>query len=171
MGRGCPWGLGTGHMFDGKLYFTRDICKEDQIPKQVKVPVRSKPAKVPKGLPRRLQRPVQPHRPILSLSLKCPLNMSKSSRSSGLARKSFIQCLCNGQAHRNNTAYGAGTTSMSLLDGCRWCCACSAKVVKWYGIAVHPPLSSGDCHYMTAPPRCKTAPSNRLWLTSTCGRG
>ena len=38
-------GLGLGHEFDGKMYFTRDICEDEQIPKQLKVPVKSKPAK------------------------------------------------------------------------------------------------------------------------------
>ena len=36
---------GQGHVFEGKLCLNRDICKEDRIPEQVKVPVRSKPAK------------------------------------------------------------------------------------------------------------------------------
>ena len=36
---------GQAHVFDGKLYLTRDICKDEQIPKQLKVPVKSKPAK------------------------------------------------------------------------------------------------------------------------------
>jgi len=36
---------GQGHVFDGKLHLTRDICKHDQIPEQLKVPVKSKPAK------------------------------------------------------------------------------------------------------------------------------
>ena len=83
----------------------------------------------------------------LGLSLKCPLNMSKSSRLFGLARKSFIQCPCNGHTHGNNTACETGThkmTSMSQLDGCYQCCACSVAVVKWYGFVVQPP----------PPPRC-----------------
>ena len=32
-------------MFDGKLYLTRDICKHDQMPEQLKVPVKSNPTK------------------------------------------------------------------------------------------------------------------------------
>ena len=42
------WGFknwGQCHVFDGKLYFTHDINKDDQIPEQLKVPVKSKPAK------------------------------------------------------------------------------------------------------------------------------
>ena len=35
---------GQGHVFDG-MYFTSDICKDEQIPKRLKVPVKSKPAK------------------------------------------------------------------------------------------------------------------------------
>ena len=32
-------------MLDGKLYLTRGICKHDQLSDQMKVPVKSKPAK------------------------------------------------------------------------------------------------------------------------------
>ena len=32
-------------MFDGNLYLARDICKDEQIPEQLKVSVKSKPAK------------------------------------------------------------------------------------------------------------------------------
>ena len=53
--------------------------------------------------------PLQPHCPILSLSLKCPLNMSKSSRLFGLAKKRFIQCLWTRHVQRSNTGCGAGT--------------------------------------------------------------
>ena len=63
-------GGGQGHVFDGKSYVTCDICKAEQIPKQLKVPVKSKPAKPASPLP--------PHVPILSLSQYCPLNMSRN---------------------------------------------------------------------------------------------
>ena len=36
------WGL--GHVFDGKLYFTRDMCEEKWIPKDLAPPKKSVPA-------------------------------------------------------------------------------------------------------------------------------
>ena len=32
MGKECMWVGGLGHVFDGKLYFTRSICEEKWIP-------------------------------------------------------------------------------------------------------------------------------------------
>ena len=57
-------------------------------------------------------------------------------------------------------------TSISRLDGCYRCCACSAAVVKWYGFVVQPwSPHMGDCHFMTPPPP-------RLWGTGlTFGGG
>ena len=43
--KGACWVWGQGQVFDGRSYLARDICKHDQIPEQLKVPVKSKPAK------------------------------------------------------------------------------------------------------------------------------
>ena len=50
MGRECTWSLGSlGHVFDGKLYFTRDICEEKWIPMDLVPPKKSSAAPKARG--------------------------------------------------------------------------------------------------------------------------
>ena len=75
---------GQGHMFHGKLYLAHDICKDEHIP---------------------MHSPLPPHLPILSLSLNCPLNMSRGLRFFGLEKRSFIQFLWKGHMHDGNIMF------------------------------------------------------------------
>ena len=78
--------------------------------------------------------------------MKYPPNMSKSSRSFGFARKSFIQCLCNGHVHRNNAACGAGTLQKCIDVSVGWVLlvlsmqCCSRQVVQFCGAIPPPPI-------------------------------
>ena len=134
---------GQGHVFDGKLYLTHDICKHDQIPGQLKVPVKSKPAKL---AAKRLETELHSLRclPILSLYLNCPLSMSRSSRLFAVVKRSFTQCLWRGHAHRSNV--------MFQCDSHYRCCACIAAVLKCYGWWCYSTPQGGKRHFVTPPP-------------------
>ena len=92
----------------------------------------SQPNQPPKGLETELHSP--PHHPVLSLSLNCPLSMSRSSRLFGVVKGSFTQCLWKGHVHRSGIMFHS--------DSHHQCCACTAAVLKCYGLVVqssHPP--------------------------------
>ena len=119
---------GQGHVFDGKLYLTRDICKHDQIPEQLRVPVKSNPTKP--ASKRAGNRAAQ-----LTLSSNSPLSMSRSSRLFGVVKRSFTQCLWKGHAHRSNIMFQCGSHYP--------CCACTAAVLKCCGSVMQSPPPPG----------------------------
>ena len=126
-------------MFDGKVYLSH---KEDQILTQLKVPVKSKPAKPAPKRAGRLHSPHPPHLPILSQPRS--LNMSKSSRF-GLVKGNFTQCLWKGHPHRRNINAPMALTLPALCMHC-----CGYKVLQLCGAI--PPPHVGNRHIMTAPP-------------------
>ena len=108
-----------------------------------------------KGLPSGLQCPMQPHRLMLCLSLNCPLNMSKSSRSFGL--ENFFSYSAGGtgtcteitvpveRAHyKKSMDVSVGWVLMVLCMQC-----CNYQVVRFCG-AIPPPMGGG-ASFMTAP--------------------
>ena len=87
-------------MFDGKLYLSCDICKDEQVPKQLKLPSSpSQPTQLRKGLESRLCSPLLSHVSILSLAPELPTE----SRLFGLVKRRFIQCLWQG--HKSGTKH------------------------------------------------------------------
>ena len=95
----------------------------------------SSPRQLHNGLETELHSPLLPRLPILSLSLNCPLNMSRRSRLFGLEKRSFTQCLWKGHAH--------GSDIMFQCDAHHWRCACTAAVLKCHGLVVQPPPPPG----------------------------
>ena len=78
-----------------------------------------------------------PRLPSLSLYLNCPVSMSRSSKLFGVAKRCFTQCLWKGHVHRSNIIF--------QCDSHYRCCACTAAVLKRYGLVVqYSPTPRGE---------------------------
>ena len=64
-------------------------------------------------------------------------------------KRSFTTCLWKGHAHRSNITFHFSISSFNFR-----CCACTAAVLKRYGLVVQspPPFQAGNRHFMTTPP-------------------
>ena len=120
-GKECTWGMGLGHVFDGKLYFTRYICEEhgilkDLVPPKKLVPApkaRPKPAlkaranPAPKQAGRVAQAGANP------AAKRAPYSIASSS-SAGAA-----QPMCANQCFAKNISFAFRFRSVSILFGLR----------------------------------------------------
>ena len=101
---------GRGHVFGEKLYLTRDICKEDQIPKQLKVPVNSKPAK---PAPKRADKQAAQSTSASSSNPELPTEHVQEFK----VERSFMPRLWKGHLLRSGIAASMGLTLPVLCMG------------------------------------------------------
>ena len=129
---------GQGRAFDGKSYLPRDICQDQQTPKQLKVPTKRKPAK---PAAKRAA-----HHPTLNLEPNCPLRAPKS-QGRLVSQKEVSDSGCGKGTREKGTfffdrIYDTRVLHALMLQALQQHCSIAGEGIK-VKVTAPPPLGGG----------------------------